>query len=546
MILFKKESRFLMIFLTVFCQCLACGKSNDSPVNDEDDERPNTEEINVTTFRGSSEDDHEMIQKAIDYASSKRIYKVYIPDGEYMVSAASVTGQPGIILRDNIHLRLASGAVLKAIPNNAGNYNILRIHNVSNVTIEGGTVMGERNEHTGTGGEWGMGIDIRNSSNIEVKKTKIKDCWGDGIYVAAASKNLVFDDIVCDNNRRQGISVINCDGLVIKNSTFKNTNGAAPAAGIDLEPNEGDEASNIQILNCRFENNLGLGLHMYGRYGPVTDVLVEDCVIDSNPVGLSLRYEGISNVHIKNVQIANSKTEGFRIFDGAHSITAQNVVVFQSEKTAIRIADGESVDLTNIVVDQFETGILIDRSKNVKVKKAKLTSRSEVALAMDIKNSEELEFDDFDIDGAKEGLRSTSNSRLKFVNSTVKGLLEYGFYLSNTHHSFIENNTISNNSKIPVYLTESSHNNFSNNTLSDNCFFAHNQYSQFTIEGVSTGNTFSLNNALAISHINKPKHVVKLGSSTSQNIVATNNIFALGSYATGAIKDDTNGQNQID
>ncbi|MEQ7802650.1 right-handed parallel beta-helix repeat-containing protein [Pedobacter sp. ASV1-7] len=537
-----RNSMFFLGMLLLL-KATACGKSSETDL----DVKPGVgtqEEVNVTIFKGSSKNDHEMIQKAIDYASAQRIYKVYIPDGEYMISAAAITGQPGLLLRDNIKLRLSSGAKLRAIPNNAGNYSIVRIHNVSNVSIEGGTIIGERQEHVGTSGEWGMGIDIRRGIGVVIKDIRISDCWGDGIYIGQESKNLLVDNIVCDNNRRQGISVINCDGLIIQNSTFKNTNGAAPAAGIDLEPNENDKASNIQIMKCRFENNSGLGLHMYGKFGPVTGVKVEDCVMEGNPIGLSLRYAGISSVDIKNVTIKNSATEGLRIFDGAHSVIANKVIVKDSEKIGIRVENAENIELNDVTVDVFQTGFLVSKTKILKSKNVRLTNGTTISLAVDVKDSQSIEFDDFAIQGGKAAVNSTSNTNFKFTNSIVGEQSDYGMNLSNTHDSFMENNSFSKIAMTPVQLVNSNGNSIKNNSFTDNCYQAHNLYAQVTITGSSSRNSIALNKALASTLANKPKHVVRMSVGTTGNIVATSNTFSTGAYFTSPVQDDTNGANQ--
>ena len=74
-----------------------------------------------------------------------------------MIDAA---GKPRLSLKDDMTLRLADGATLKAIPNNQKKYSILTISGVSNVAVIGGTLEGERDQHKGNGGEWGMGIKI--------------------------------------------------------------------------------------------------------------------------------------------------------------------------------------------------------------------------------------------------------------------------------------------------------------------------------------------------------------------------------------------------
>src|ERR1051325_10654091 len=99
--------------------------------------------------------------------------------------------------------------------------------------------------------------------------TTLRDSGGDGIYVEgrgklSASRDIHIKDVVCDNNYRQGISVISVDGLLVEESTFKNTWGTPPSSGVDLEPDTAVERlKNVVFRNCRFEDNNGDGIEVF-------------------------------------------------------------------------------------------------------------------------------------------------------------------------------------------------------------------------------------------------------------------------------------------
>jgi hypothetical protein len=170
---------------------------------------------------------------AIDAVAGTR-GTVLVPDGVYMVGAV----EKNLRLKSDMTLKLAGGAVLKAIPNDVTHYAILTISGVSNVWVTGGTLEGERNEHRGKSGEWGMGIHIKDGAkNITIAGLASKKMWGDGFYVQDA-EDVRFCGVTADANRRQGLSIIHADGLLVLNSTFKNTHGTRPSAGIDLEPDK--------------------------------------------------------------------------------------------------------------------------------------------------------------------------------------------------------------------------------------------------------------------------------------------------------------------
>jgi Pectate lyase superfamily protein len=214
-------------------------------------------------------DDTAAIQAAIDLVAGTG-GTVLVPDGIYMIDAA---GKPRLSLKDDMTLKLVNGATLKAIPNSQKKYSILTISGVANVAVIGGTLEGERDQHKGKGGEWGMGINIEHGAeHITIAGVTAKKMWGDGFYVRSGS-DVTFCRVTADSNRRQGMSIISADGLVVMNSVFKNTRGTRPGAGIDFEPNDGDQTiTNVRIENSKFIDNAGPGILIAGKKGAVAKV----------------------------------------------------------------------------------------------------------------------------------------------------------------------------------------------------------------------------------------------------------------------------------
>lgn len=212
--------------------------------------------MNVKEFgaKGDGEtDDTEAIQLCFD-----TVKNIIIKDGTYMVDA-----ETGVLPKSNSNITLVN-ATLKAITNDVTHYNIMLINNVSNVNIKGGIIEGERSTHTGETGEWGMGISVvGNATNIHISDIILKNCWGDGLYINAA-KNVTTQNIICDNNRRQGISIVSVEGYHSLNDRLINTNGTSPECGIDIEPNSStDKIKNVVLENLYTENNNGCGLNVY-------------------------------------------------------------------------------------------------------------------------------------------------------------------------------------------------------------------------------------------------------------------------------------------
>jgi Pectate lyase superfamily protein len=224
-------------------------------------------------------DDTAAIQAAIDAVAGTG-GTVLVPGGTYMVSAV---GKRRVTLGSDMTLKLASTAILKAIPTSSKKYSVLAISGVSNVTVSGGTLEGEREAHLGRSGEAGMGIRIdRGAKQVTIRGVTSKKMWGDGFYIEGAA-GVSFCGVTADNNRRQGLSIIAADGVLVTDSVFKNTRGTRPSSGIDLEPDDpAQSVTNIRIQNSKFIDNAGSGIEIAGKRGNVYKVEIAHNVFRGN------------------------------------------------------------------------------------------------------------------------------------------------------------------------------------------------------------------------------------------------------------------------
>ncbi|GAA3413779.1 glycosyl hydrolase family 28-related protein [Paenibacillus hodogayensis] len=146
---------------------------------------------------------------------------VYVPKGTYLIDAVRPTGNiaGGVQLKSRVTLVLDQGAVLQALPNNQTLTMVIAMFNCVRAGVIGGTIIGERDTHIGTTGEWGMGIYLNNSKQSFIQGVHIRNCWGDGIFVRASLGTIAH--CVCDNNRRQGMSIVDANDLYIYDCIFQ-------------------------------------------------------------------------------------------------------------------------------------------------------------------------------------------------------------------------------------------------------------------------------------------------------------------------------------
>jgi len=242
-------------------------------------------------------DDTAAIQRAIDAVSAAGGGIVDIPAGNYMINTLYQTGnsyeKAGLVLKSNIIVRIASGATLYAIPNGEKSYQMFSITHVDNVHIIGGRLIGDRDNHIGNLGQTGYGVRITDATNVVIEDLYAGEFWGDGVFLGENSKNITIYKVICDHNRRQGMSIVGGQNVKILESEFKRSDGTPPKSGIDIEP-EGDYpiAKDIEIRGCLFEGNT-TGFVVSNQYAnsvaaniTFADNTVRDNIYGVNLVGL--------------------------------------------------------------------------------------------------------------------------------------------------------------------------------------------------------------------------------------------------------------------
>lgn len=253
---------------------------------------------------------------------------VYVPAGTYKINAKSK--ESGIFLKDGVNLVMSPDAVLQAVNNSSGSYNVIYLRDCRRVTITGGQIRGERRVHHGTSGEWGMGIGIYDSLLITIKDVTITDCFGDGIYLGSNREEHYNpgDTVGCNwititncnlaHNRRNNLSIVCADNVTVDNCSINYANGTAPGYGIDIETNlKNNPCEHITISNSTFTGNAQASI---GIVTPANDILISGCTLNGN----FLNWYG-TNIIISNsaihgkmyARIGVSLVDGTQINDGS-------------------------------------------------------------------------------------------------------------------------------------------------------------------------------------------------------------------------------------
>lgn len=285
------------------------------------------------------EDSTEYLQSAID-SGAPRVVVPYV-------------GEPWIVrpikLRGHLELVFEPGVVVLA---KAGEFkgkgdSLFSVSDAENIRIRGygATLRMRKADYQSDAyekAEWRMTLALRGCTNVTVEGVRLESSGGDGIYIGCTGKqhwceNVAIRDVACLDHHRQGISVIGAVNLLIENCVMSGTDGTAPQAGIDLEPNNPEERlENCVIRNCTFENNTGPGMLLYlrplSRESEPVSVLFEDCHVGSGrSTGIcvgAVKDDGPQgSIVFKNCTVENTRGNGAYVYDksaGSASVVFDN------------------------------------------------------------------------------------------------------------------------------------------------------------------------------------------------------------------------------
>ena len=256
---------------------------------------------------------------------------VLVPAGTYLITQERTWPYASLRLGSNMTFKMESGAIIKMKPTDLGAYTLLYIAGKTNVNIIGGTLQGERHQHIPTtydyatdlingqnpGGEYGYGVWMEEGSrNIYIEGVTGTQMWGDAFVIGGSgggrSYNVNFYSVYANDNRRQGLSIAEADGVTIRDSTFTNTAGAWPKCGIDIEPmGTAQFVDRVTMTNVTTTNNAGCGIILAsnGTNHNINYVTIDGCTITGNRWGLSWLNPGVgssfANCTITNNSVIN-------------------------------------------------------------------------------------------------------------------------------------------------------------------------------------------------------------------------------------------------
>ncbi len=212
------------------------------------------------------------LQAAIDWAVGEGYGIIRLPEGHYLVGKyGNDIYQAGIELKNDMAFMLDKNAVIEMAPNDKWNYCAIAVTEKVNVLISGGTIVGDRDNHTytprqndgSTVHDEGHLICIQNESEyVTVENMVLGKANGDAILLVgqkgegSSVKHIVIRNNNMTDNRRQGVSIVGGVDVLIEDNEIHHTKGTSPQFGIDVESLRYTSAD-ITIRSNYFHHNRG-------------------------------------------------------------------------------------------------------------------------------------------------------------------------------------------------------------------------------------------------------------------------------------------------
>lgn len=275
--------------------------------------------LNSFGVYGNGEDESVKIQQALNKSVGKILYIPKQKKSYYKIRQ--------LIIPSNIKIICDSSVVFMGtndLNQNIENFEVMfRFENSENVVFDGqGALFKMNREYYNS--EHNHIFMINGGQNIKLQNLRIRNSGGDAIFVGAVrsknnySKNISIVNCHASNSRRQGLSIISVDNLLVSECFFNYSNGTSPESGVDIEPkNHKDILTKIRIVNSKAIGNKKRGfllnLNRLNKDSKPVDIVFKNCSADKNMEGFSNRqYRGVQGkIEFIDCTSTNSIVSGF-------------------------------------------------------------------------------------------------------------------------------------------------------------------------------------------------------------------------------------------
>ena len=219
--------------------------------------------VKASDFGFASGDSTDALKSALNSDAARVI--IDLQTENWVTGSVAITnGNKEIIVEDGVVIRAKPGAFVGV------RERLFAIVRATNVVLRGvgrcGIVMRKQEYQDKTRyapSEFRDCIQIWGSKNVAVSNLFCRSSGGDGVEVTL-SDGVILEDLVCEDNHRQGSSINCCENLTVRRCVFNTTEGTWPMCGVDLEPfRKTQKLENILYEDCVFEGNRASGIDLH-------------------------------------------------------------------------------------------------------------------------------------------------------------------------------------------------------------------------------------------------------------------------------------------
>ncbi|MDO6853308.1 right-handed parallel beta-helix repeat-containing protein [Cellulophaga lytica] len=266
----------------------------------------------------------------------------------------------------DFNLEMSNNTHLRVFPNSKKTYALLAVRDVSNVTIKGGNLYGERDKHDYSNGEsheWGYVMYIHGATDTKVFDVVMKDGTGDGMKIQdlkftfhpdyTPTHNLLVSGCTFDNNRRNNMSITGGNHIYIEDNVFLNASmdsetseGVAPGFAIDIEATrKRDENGDLVYYERADDIFIRNNVEKNSRIGGFTVAIGYDVTIENNIIETGLSFSLANGVKIIGNTLT-SKENGSGVAIKGGRTNADNETIYNNQ-------------ISDNIIKGFGTGVYV-------------------------------------------------------------------------------------------------------------------------------------------------------------------------------------------
>lgn len=258
---------------------------------------------------------------AIDAAALAGGGIVRVPQGVYWVSGASGSR---ICLKSRVTLEFEPGCSVRS-DFQSGNSVLIEINTANASLLEDVAIHGNGlrlvGDRSRPGIQYGISINVQHLGDrmrrVQVRDVLLSGFRTDGLQIGgnrgvAPAEDISLERVAAEDCFRNGFSVLQVRGLQLWDCRATGTRGAAPEAGVDVEPDAGLVVEGVEIRGGEYSGNAAHGIYLQAGHGRTVGIGVRDVRANRNG-GSGIAASGVAGLSIVRCETRENARSGLGV-----------------------------------------------------------------------------------------------------------------------------------------------------------------------------------------------------------------------------------------